>query len=104
MQPALEDSRPAFVVSTCSKLRDIVSGCVGLDAGDFAKIVDRVLTVAGAAADTCYKQPAAGCASTRQQGQQPIDGLVSIFLTTSDTSSRNCWVKVIRIKSTDLIG
>src|SRR5579871_213640 len=73
-QPALEHGRPAFIVGARGQLRHIVGGSIGFDAGDFAKIVDRMGSVAGAAAYAQYEQSAARSAGSRQQGHEPIDG------------------------------
>src|ERR1700683_2224513 len=50
-KPVLEDAGPAFVVRAGSQFGDVVGGGVGLDAGDFAEIVDGVRSVGGAATD-----------------------------------------------------
>lgn len=51
-KPTLEDSGPTLVVGASSQFGNVIGGGVGLDAGDFAEVVDDARGVRGAAADS----------------------------------------------------
>ena len=72
-QPAIEDRTPAFIVSARGKLRHVIGGCVSLDAGDFAEIVDGVRSIGGASAHPENEQSAADGASAGDEGRCLFD-------------------------------
>jgi len=65
-QPVSKRRLPAIVVNARRQLRDIIGRRVGFNAADFAKVVDRMRSVPGTAADSQNKQSPASVTQCRQ--------------------------------------
>jgi hypothetical protein len=59
-EPGFEHCGPPFVVGAGGQFADIVGGGVGLDAGEFAEIVDGVGRIGGTATDPQDEEPSTG--------------------------------------------
>ena len=61
-QPFGKDRVPAFVVGARGSLGNVIGWGIGLDTAQFAKIINRVIAIAGTAADADYKKAPAAIA------------------------------------------
>src|ERR1700682_506716 len=73
LQPAFKNGGPAFVVGARGKFGDVISRGVGLDAGNFAKIVHGMGGVGSASANTKDEQAPPGHAGVREQMRGLLD-------------------------------
>ena len=76
LQPVAICSVPSVIVDTRCEFRDIVSGGVAFDTGNFAKVVDRVGSVAGTTSDSEEENAAFLAAHIEQEIEHALDGLL----------------------------
>src|SRR5262249_16113947 len=74
LEPGDKDRLPALVVDPRRQLRYIIGGAVGLDPGDFTKVVHAVPSVGRAAAHTQEKEPSAALAQCYKHFHDALDG------------------------------